>query len=109
MLDFANVNEEGEWLELDAVSKKIGIMKFKVRPITTDIRLTDELEESFVKILIDWDFVEDGKKLPCNEKNIKRCMPFVSVVEVKTEGDKATYVGIEIIRFAQNVDNFVKN
>lgn len=109
MFDFAKVSKEGEWLELDAVSEKIGTMKFKVRPITTDIRLSEEVEESFVKILVDWDFVENGEELPCNEENIRRCMPFVSIVEVKTDEERSTYVGIEILKFAQNVDNFVKN
>jgi len=109
MFDFSKVSEEGEWLELDAVSEKIGKMRFRIRPITTDVRLGDDLNEGFVKILEDWDIAEGEEKLICNEENIKRCMPFISVVEVKSEGDRVTYVGIEIIKFAQNVDNFVKN
>jgi len=108
-MDLNKIGIDGEWQELEAVSEKIGKMKFRVRPVTTDIRLSNELEENFVKILADWDFVKGEKKLPCNEVNIRKYMPLISMVEVKTEGDKPTYVGIEIIRFAQNIDNFVKN
>ena len=108
-MDVSKIEKQGEWLELEAVSEKIGKLRFKIQPITTDIRLSEEVEESLAKIVVDWDLEKDGEKLPCNEETIKEYMPFISVVEVKSEDDRATYVGIEIIRFAQNVDNFVKN
>jgi len=108
-MDVAKIEKHGEWLELEAVSEKIGKLRFKIQPITTGIRLSEEVEESFVRIIVDWDLEKDGEKLPCNEETVKEYMPFISVVEVKSESDRPTFVGIEIIKFAQDVDNFVKN
>lgn len=108
-MDVARIEKEGEWLELEAVSEKIGGLRFKVLPITTSTRLTDEVEDTFVKIICDWDLDKDGDRLPCNEETIREYMPFVSVVEVKSENEQRAFVGGEIIRFARDINNFVKN
>ena len=107
-MNVSDLKKDGEWLELEAESERIGKLRFKVLPFTADIDMGADLMGNFVKIIADWDLEKDGEKLPCDEANIKEYMPVVAVISTKLE-EGTSFVGVEILKFAQNVDNFVKN
>ena len=117
-MKIVNFNPDGEWLEIDVVSKvSSGIFKVKVIPISinAEFRLMKYDLAGYVSdMVVDWNLNVDGKDVPCDDESKKRWVPVIS----KWEVGKAKYqdkkfriknVGAEIIAFAQDVENFTKN
>lgn len=110
---------DGEWLELEAVNKNVGKLRFKVKPMSASEQfdfasgVTEDPKESLIKIeelIIDWELEENGKKLECNEANKKKYIPYLITVVIKDEESKlGNTVGRFILEFAQDFSNFVKN
>ena len=114
-MDIGKFNKAGEWLELEAENKEIGILKFKVLPASgNDVFNLDKVGDSLVPFIVDWNIEKDGKKLECNDANKLEWMKYLAIIPVKrpepVEGEKPEpkFVGTSIITFTQNLENYLK-
>ena len=135
-MDVSSFQLEGEWLELEVESEKgERSLRFKIKPLSAKDQLDlGDIARKDVKdllsyvsgIVIDWDLTEGGKKLPCTDKAKEKYLPYLIGMTIKKkeeekrreEGEVSTdkgpgeirsFVGLEILSFAQNFDNFIKN
>jgi len=119
----ANIKETiplSEWLEFDLDTELLEaapdgrrILKLRVRP--TNLMSTNDAEDRgrisamMTELVIDavqeWDLAEDDKPVPCTLPNKKRFLPLLLGQPVK--GSRMA-LGIEIIGYAGNIENFLK-
>ena len=137
-MDISKFQLGGEWLELK-VKHQDGEMPLKllVKPLSAPEQMDlGELARKNTKkfiaktddLVLDWDLTEEGERFPCTPENKKKVLPyltFMSLIEdeepqdVEEKKDEepqdvepkkaARTVGIAVIEFAQNFDNFIKN
>lgn len=133
-MDVSKFQMEGEWLDLEVKSeKKDKSLRLRIKPLSAkdqsdladaaskDVR---EFFSSISKVIIDWDLTQNGEKLPCNDEEKEKYLPFLIGMEIKEpekkdeeldedeEEEKEKFpnlIGFEILKFAQNFDNFIKN
>lgn len=115
------------------VSLKIKPMSDKESIEIAQLAEKKEMQEFVAKIkdyVLDWDVKSGGKKLECDDKNKKEYLPFICVMildgeEERVEKEMAENkkkakedgvepkkvfkkgVGMSILEFAQNFDNFI--
>lgn len=122
-MDVSKLHLDGEWIEIEAESERIGKLRFKLKPLSTDEQIdlaevgTKNVKNFFKKInnlIIDWNLTDGDKPVPCTEENKRKYMPHLIPLRVKTgadkeEGPEMSILGVKLIEFAQNIENFIKN
>ena len=130
-MDVSTFQMEGEWLELEVVSEKEEkSLEVKIKPLSAEDQINlAEVAEKDIKdflsqistVILDWDLMRGEEKLPCNDEEKARYLPYLIGMRVrrKSESDdiesskeadkKLTFAGFEILKFAQNFSNFIKN
>ena len=113
-MDFGKFGFTGEWLELEGEAKGVGKIKFRILPKTTDITPTSQsVTEILCNLVTDWEGIEEnGAKVPCTPENKARLIPFIGDLKIKgwTPDSKGTpFFGTEIMAFARDVSNYLKN
>lgn len=126
-MDVKNLDLGGSWVTLKAVNEKVGELKFRVKPIDTTLEIEieklisadkdKELANKIGDIILDWDLLEDGKKLNCNQENKAKYLPYLVRLPVEpydpenkilSEPNKG-YLGTQLLAYASDIGNFVKN
>lgn len=110
--------KETMWLEVQPRDEKVGVLKFKIRPMPLDfsVKLEDrenseEVIDLVGELIEDWNLEDGGEKLPCTPENKKKYLRFVTRIKAKTLEDepKVVLVGRRIVDFARDVENFLGN
>lgn len=124
-MDIAKFQLGGEWLELKIKGGKLNL-NVMVKPLSDKEQLEmagTAKKEDMIKFLdeikglvLDWDLTEGKEPLRCNEVNKKKYLPYLvnmTLEKEKVEGeddeDSGKTVGLAILEFAQNFNNFIKN
>lgn len=121
---------EGEWLEVEVESKKINEpFRFKLRPIssTEQLKMLERVQKNdklivneIASLILDWNLEFDGKKLACDPANKEKYLEWLLLLVVKKKQDeeedseeekkkRIKTIGVVILEFAQNIENFIKN
>ena len=97
-MDVSKFQIKGEWLELEVESKKvIGLLKFLVKPQTSDDQLDmaeigREDKKGFLNKILDlvlgWNLTKDGDPLPCDAENKQAYLPYLIPMNLKKEKEK---------------------
>lgn len=106
---------EGEWLTVD--TEKAGPVKLRIRYVSYHEavlfqKLKDEEAslDTIEGLVVDWDLTDNGKKVECSKENKVKYVPFLIGLTLKAEeGEARRSLGQEIMRFALDPGNFVKN
>jgi len=105
----------GAELELCPVDEKIGPIKLTVKPIPSDFVLPAETDnQTWINLIgsfiVGWNLTSGGVAVPCNDETKAKYMGYIIRLLVKgEEGQEAEVAAGPIMRFAGNVDNFLKN
>lgn len=124
-IDIADFQLGGEWLDLDIQSEGGDrSLRVKIKPLSDNEKfmirkeLTAEDVNKFshriMSLVIGWDLEDDGKPLECNKKNKENVMPYLVGMPLKKEKGKEKdptmlNVGVAILTFAGDFNNFIKN
>lgn len=105
-----------DWLtyELETELLTPPIIKLKIKPVDSlivyDVQKDSRFSKCVTEMLLDavqeWDLVDGDKPLPCDEKNKRKYLPLLFGMKIK---EKTTLLGIEILSFAGEIENFLKN
>ena len=117
-----NIIPLSEWLTFELADNKLvdpPIIKLKLRPIT-DTDLMDAVVDNKIRpseIMImratdaiqEWDLSEDGKPIPCMEEKKRELALFLKLLLTSYLKSGDDFLAIAIIRYAQTLENFLKN
>ena len=117
-MDVTKLNVDGEWLELETTCEEFGALRVRVVPRqfsgTLSMVLNDDVIRLVSHLVVDWNLENKGKKVPCNSENKEKYLPIIAGWKINNpkhakKGAIFENVGTEIIAFAQDIKNFVKN
>lgn len=117
-MDVSKLNVEGEWLTLEVENKDFGTLKILVAPRQysglTKMVMNEDMIQFVLSLVLDWNLKDGKKKIECTPENKMKYMSVLAGWKITNPkyGKKGAIfenVGTEIIAFAQDINNFVKN
>ncbi len=135
-MDIAHFQLGGEWLDLKIKSEKgERSLRVKIKPFSDldkyNIRQhlidgkVEEFSSRIMDIILDWDLTDGGKPLKCNSENKGKYLPYLVGMNLDDSGDEELEgdledegterrkvpknVGLAILNFATDFNNFIKN
>jgi len=126
-MDITNT-EQGEWLELDCIDDKVGSFKLRLLPIPANLRakMKDlpedggeaEIAVPFIPYVVGWTMTRGADEVACTDDEKAKILPHVLFLRVKPktfeDNEDIMKQGWimalwEVVKFATNKNNFVKN
>jgi hypothetical protein len=111
--------DHGAWLTLCPVDERVGEICLKMLPMPTDFEFPQESDNqtaiNFIsRFVIDWKLEADGVAVPCNDETKAKYLALLLRLKVKneegkTEEDKSEFAVTPIVKFAADIENFLKN
>jgi hypothetical protein len=111
-----------DWLEIELRDTRLldpPVFRVRVKPaLGTDMmdcvagNLTKPSEILFrtaVEAIQEWDLMIDDKPLPCTDEEKKKQATFIEVLLKSYVRDDNDFVASKIVRYAQDIGNFLKN
>lgn len=126
-MDISKFQLGGEWLTLNIEGGKS--LKVMVKPLSdkeqfdlASVAKKEDLNLMLDKVktlILDWDLTEGKESLKCNKLNKEKYLPYLINMSLakeekdgKEEDDEKKIpgtIGVSILEFAQNFNNFIKN
>ncbi len=104
----------GAELELCPVDERIGPIRLRMIPVPSDFVFPEATDnrtwiDVMAKFIVGWNLESGGVAVACTDENKAKYLAYLVRLMVK-DGDKEPEVAAgPIMRFAANIDNFLKN
>jgi len=116
-MEVLEADEFANFLLRDEGEEKEGELSEEQRKeiATKEVEKFNQAIERLSAYILDWDLTSGSDKIPCDDENKKKYLPKLLRFVVKKQGDnenkKDEYqiLVMEVLAFAQKVENFLKN
>ena len=120
MGEIKNLFVTSDWLEFELMTKVLvpPILKLKLRPMveSTPLHVLGfdgqakggyVMAQKVLETVVDWDLTLNGEPIPVTEENKQKAL--LQFLGCMVKGEGRNILGMEIAKFASDLENFVKN
>jgi len=104
----------GAELVLQPVDEKVGEVRLRMKPVPTDFVFPPtEDNKAWIAVMaqfvIGWNLTDGGVAVACNDENKAKYLGYLLRLPVKTADGGEEIAAGPIMRFAADINNFLKN